>query len=128
MMLATALTEMIDNTECLIFYNTPNSIKISEEIENTKSEKMNETISPWIYHELSTSSIIRQKSPIRTSAILEHRAEFAQDSLQIRYNVEKALGELIMINEKDLEVWKTTKHISKHPLDTLYKLNIKSVH
>lgn len=128
MMLATALTEMIDNTECLMFYKTPNSIKISEEIQNTKSGKRNETISPWIYHELSISSMMRQKNPIRTSALLEHRAEFAQNSLQIVYNVEKALQELIVINEKDLEVWKTTQHIPEHPLDTLYELNTKLAH
>lgn len=126
MMLSTALTEMIDNTECLIFYKTPNSIKISEEIQSTKSGKKSETISPWIYHELSTSSMIRQQSPQRASAILEHRAHFAQESLNISYHVEKALKEMIMINEEDLGAWEKTQHVFEHPLDTLYKMKIKT--
>ena len=31
MMLATALTEMIDNTECIMFYNTPNSVLLADD-------------------------------------------------------------------------------------------------
>ena len=45
MMLSTALTEMMDNTECVIFFNTPNSINMSEEIDKIKCiflEKYNE--------------------------------------------------------------------------------------
>ena len=41
MMLSVALTQMIDNTECLFFLNTPNSI--------TPDTIINQTESPWIY-------------------------------------------------------------------------------
>lgn len=32
MMLSTALTEMIDNTECVMFYNTPNAVSLVDDI------------------------------------------------------------------------------------------------
>ncbi len=45
MMLSTAITMMIDNSECLFFMNTPNSITLHlETIINN-----NRTNSPWIY-------------------------------------------------------------------------------
>ena len=46
MMLSTALMNTIDNTECVIFINTPNSI------ENIYDTVNNSTYSPWIYSEL----------------------------------------------------------------------------
>lgn len=36
MMLSTALTEMIDNTECIIFFNTPNSISLATELDQIR--------------------------------------------------------------------------------------------
>lgn len=42
MMLNGALAKMINSTECLIFMNTPNSIK-AQDVENE-----NKTASPWI--------------------------------------------------------------------------------
>lgn len=62
MMLSTALTEMIDNTECIIFFNTPNSINLSEELDNVKGKQS--TISPWIdnyfnvLHSLTTQNTV----------------------------------------------------------------------
>ena len=53
MMLSVALTQMIDNTECLFFLNTPNSI--------TPDTIINQTESPWIYSEIATSQLIRKK-------------------------------------------------------------------
>jgi hypothetical protein len=53
MMLSTALSMMIDKAECLFFLNTPNSIQATEAIDRTKS--------PWIYHEISISSLIRKR-------------------------------------------------------------------
>lgn len=124
-MLSTALTEMIDTTECLMFYNTPNSIKISEEIKNTKDGRERETDSPWIYHELSIGSMIRTEKPKRHSTILEHRADFAQDSqekLQITYKIERAVNTMITLNENGIVAWKDSWDKHEHPLDTLYKL------
>lgn len=54
MMLSVALTQMIDNTECLFFLNTPNSI--------TPNTIINQTESPWIYSEIAMSRLIRKKN------------------------------------------------------------------
>ena len=45
MILSVALTKMIDNTECIFFLNTPNSISASTIIDKTES--------PWIYSEFN---------------------------------------------------------------------------
>lgn len=39
MMLATALTEMIDNTECIMFYNTPNSVLLADDLQKIKMKR-----------------------------------------------------------------------------------------
>ena len=55
MMLSTALTQMIDKTECLLFLNTPFSISTSEVV--------NETESPCIYSELAVTKMLRDNAP-----------------------------------------------------------------
>lgn len=120
MMLSTALTEMIDHTECLLFYKTPNSIVMSEEIQNIEYEKKDRTISPWIYHELSISTMIRKQLPERLGTGL--RTNLAQESCEIQLVVEEALKEMIVIYQDDLMEWEKTKQQSKHALDTLYKI------
>jgi hypothetical protein len=59
-MLSNALIQMIDQTECLFFLNTPNSISV----ENTVNDK---TTSHWLYLELMVSQFIRQRIPERYS-------------------------------------------------------------
>jgi hypothetical protein len=56
MILYTALMKMIDRTECLMFVNTPSSMRWSEMI---SEESVTE--SPWIYGELLASKLIRNK-------------------------------------------------------------------
>lgn len=56
MMLASALTEMIDRTDAVIFLNTPNSIRAS----SSSAPGDAVTASPWIYHELVTTKIARE--------------------------------------------------------------------
>ena len=55
MMLSVALNQMIDNTECLFFLNTPNSVSIGASIGGT-------TPSPWIYSEIAMSRL-KEKAP-----------------------------------------------------------------
>lgn len=52
-LLSSALTKMIDRSECLFFLNTPNSI--------IPDPKRSETSSPWIYYELLQTQMIRRK-------------------------------------------------------------------
>lgn len=61
LLLSSALAKMMDSCECLMFLNTPNSIEIGEV---TK-----ETSSPWIYHELLQSSLLRT-SPLKRRKLL----------------------------------------------------------
>lgn len=58
MMLSTALSKMIDRTECLLFLNTPQSVNVENIVES-------KTNSPWIYSEISIAEIIRKKIPNR---------------------------------------------------------------
>lgn len=57
MIFSVALTQMIDNTECLFFQNTPNSI--------TPNATINHTESPWIYFEIAMSRLIRKKELVK---------------------------------------------------------------
>lgn len=115
MMLSMALAKMIDNTECLFFINTPESISVSETMDEYN------IISPWIYAELETSRLIRHKD------LKEYRPEKYSDkdaahvmNLQIKYNVK--LDNLISINNKDLLYWMKNgrKDVCEFPLDVLY--------
>ncbi len=129
MMLSTALTEMIDNTECIIFFNTPNSINLSEELDNVKEKQS--TISPWIYHELSVSTMIQIKPPKRRSFILEHcdsiYSHSASSELTISYDVSKQIKNMMDLSDSMLESWaqnysKRSLSLNRHPLDYLYDI------
>ena len=118
MMLSIALTKMIDKSESLFFYNTPSSLTIDSTINK------NTTNSPWIYHELQTSKVIRhrplsdyRKKRITKDAygpILEHA------QLDIRYDV--TLDHLVNIDAKTLVAWKNAYLTTpcRYPLDKLY--------
>ena len=96
-MLSTALAEMIDKTECIMFYNTPNSISLSDDLNKIKSEKKKVTLSPWIYHELAMTSLIREHKPNR-ERLLEHASGHKQyserNTINIEYKVEEYLKDI----------------------------------
>ena len=125
MMLSTALTEMIDKCECVIFYNTPNSISIASEISKQKNGDST-TLSPWIYHELSMTSMLRMNPPARIQNVyFEHSSMgVAKSELNIKYDVEKFLKEMFILNDNTLLAWQR-RHSMKdntyiHALDYLY--------
>lgn len=89
-LLTTALLQMMDNTECLIFLNTPNST-------TTKDILTASTLSPWIYTEILASKILRPHRS-RKPAVLDHALE-EDRSLQIEYTF--ATDHLIAISYKD---------------------------
>lgn len=122
MMLSNSLNRMIDNCECIMFLNTPNSIVTSNEINN-------KTNSPWIFSEINTSIIIQKKTPKRlqqrvkvfSSNEMKMLNENEQQQLLIDYTVE--LSHLTKINLKDLVKWLSTSKFSESPekaLDDLY--------
>lgn len=118
MMLLTALNKMIDNSECLFFLSTPESITTSEAI-------INKTKSPWIYAELEMSRLIRKKYH-RTENYINERKNFSKaedsidESLEIEYEVDT--NHLLDINATELNNWNRAFRAphSTHALDVLY--------
>lgn len=121
MMLSIALSEMIDKTECILFFNTPNSVSLKNDLEEISENGTTITTSPWIYHELAMTTLIRQLKRNRPHVILEHAfeqrciSEF--NSIDIEYDVDKYLEKLISINDNDLTVWKNKYNILTHKID-----------
>lgn len=107
LLLQGAILKMINKCDCLIFVNTPNSIKLSD-IEND-----NRTASPWIYNELLIANTI----PVRKRRNIV--AQYASPP-QIEYKVN--LEEFCVLKLSDFEnAQKVAK--SKKPeklLDQLY--------
>lgn len=119
MMLSVALNQMIDNTECLFFLNTPHSVSIGASIDGT-------TPSPWIYSEIAMSRLIRKRSRN------EHRGKGsiyeATSPQPIRYTL--PLDHLTKLDSYSLLNWENEWSApSKEPnnwataLDCLYELN-----
>ena len=118
MMLSSALSMMIDNTECLFFLNTENSITLSESIEKTES--------PWLYFEIGISQIIRTKERIRN--LLERvRLYSSHDDLEkaIKVSYTTDTHHLTKIDTNTLNAWvdQNNKLLKgENALDTLYVL------
>ena len=119
MMLSIALNQMIDNTECLFFLNTPNSISINAPIDGT-------TPSPWIYSEVAMSRLIRKIVPKRYKrkivSLNERQKVFSAQP--IRYTL--PMDHLTKLSVGDLQEWKEEckecSCRSHTALDYLYKL------
>ena len=128
MMLSVALTQMIDNTECLFFLNTPNSI--------TPDPNINQTESPWIYSEIAATRLIRKRSreEHRLKRMVESFSEGGSPTLRIRHDI--PVYHLTDIDSSVLSNWGNkwqevyTNHdfpqysedLSVHALDKLYEL------
>ena len=124
MMLSTALSEMMDKTECVIFFNTPNSINMSDELK--KVNKKEKTVSPWIYHELSMTTLLRESKPDRNKAILEHYDQRSND-FKVEYDVSKLLAGLTVLTDNNLLLWqsewqKRPIKLKEEALDVLYQI------
>ena len=57
LLLSSALSKMLDNTEAVFFLSSPQSVR---------SNERGITSSAWIYHEIVTACMLRQKYPTRT--------------------------------------------------------------
>jgi hypothetical protein len=117
MMLSSALSMMIDKTECLIFLDTPESIKPHEGIEKTES--------PWLYFEIGVSQIIRKRIPERRHSEYEKlfsKGEILEKAGLAKYIVD--LSHLAEIDHRILNLWSETKNIysAQDALDALYKI------
>jgi len=119
MMLSSALTKMMDKTECLIFVNTPKSLTTRDAVED-------KTKSPWIYSEIATSLVLRKRKPDRHDLLIKHakfEAAEKKSQLDVSYNVD--LSHLTPLSTSDLSKWRDQvkgeiKGWKSHPLDQLY--------
>ena len=118
MILASALTEMIDNCECVFFLNTDSSV-----IRGTEAISKNETYSPWIYHEVFTTTIIQKKQRSKFNESYQFRDNAIKQIPDISYGLD--LSGMTVLREEDILEWgtKINSNKDKHPLDVLYNLN-----
>lgn len=125
-MLAASLSEMLDQTECLIFFNTPNSIVLENDVKDR-------TYSQWLYYELSMAHLIKTTVPQRRKrgSIFESAGHlnfvFAErrDSVTIEYDVGKLLNNLVELKDSDLSRWSLghrEEDKGGYSLDELYKI------
>ena len=118
MMLMTALSKMIDKSECVFFLNTPNS-NIGEGIKSA-------TLSPWIYGEIEISRLIEKKRPPRVYTKKYDRGgiEIIKEQLEIQYPLN--LGHFYNLSQKELLEWNYSAiSDGEEALDILYKLTNK---
>lgn len=125
MMLSTALTEMMDETECIIFFNTPNSINMQTELEKVKDKE--KTLSPWIYHELSMTTMLRERKICKNDLVLEHASQYSRGDFAVEYDVSELLKGLKILTDDDLIRWneswkKRPVKVKEDALDELYKI------
>lgn len=101
LMLNNALYNMIDSTECVIFIDTPNSVKKISEILTDK------TYSPWIYSELNLISKVRIIRPKRVLIKGFEKRSYSLDesfteSLQIAHDISTQLEALNDLHFSDI--------------------------
>lgn len=126
MMVSSALSQMIDKTECIIFFDTPNSIVLSNELEHVKNRNHKATLSPWIYHELSMATMLRTTLPDRHGVVLQHGLKHTFDTrnqLNIQYDVSEYLRSMTPLTNDLLLEWQSSLNApTEFPLDTLYRI------
>lgn len=112
MMLNGALMKMMDSTECLIFLDTPNSLKAKDVSNGT-------TNSGWIYSELLMSKLLRRLDPIRKSMNFALNESVRHDGLSVEYDAD--ITHLIIISLNDIiHATRDGKYLGKGVLDYLY--------
>ena len=122
MMLSTALVETMNRSECVLFFNTPNSIVMKKELSLISNKEYEKTMSPWIFYELTMISKIKREKPNRRINILSHAEYEKRDTMNIQYDVSKIINSIPTISDKQLVEWSKTHNQYQHPLDELYRI------
>lgn len=117
MMLMASLNRMIDNTECLFFLNTPQSVS-TESIENS------ETYSPWIFSEIETSRIIRKKIPERRKNNVRKVFSNLNENMDMLIGYRTDLDHLTKMTNSDFCNWVNACKLKmkEKSLDELYEM------
>lgn len=112
MILNGALMKMMDSTECLIFLDTPNSLKTRDVCSVT-------TNSEWIYSELLMSKYLRKNCPSRKNMEFVLNEYDEHNALSVEYDAD--ITHLTIITMEDIIcAKKQSKHIGLDVLDQLY--------
>ncbi|MEB7559478.1 toll/interleukin-1 receptor domain-containing protein [Kluyvera cryocrescens] len=114
MMLATSLTKMIDQCECIIFLNTPNSISCKGSIQSDGTE------SPWIYAEIESTRLLRVNPPRRmiVEASMEERSFSMDESISVKYDLN--LKHLYLLKDRHIRALDNCGRTGTDALDFLY--------
>lgn len=131
MMLSTALTMMLDNTECIFLLNTDNSISTSSLIDNTES--------PWLYSEITLTKLLRIRVPKRKLNLIQKGKEgmkmlIEAEKKEMGFEYEVDLKHLVELDQSKLDLWsmshmlntsfnETLNTTAKFPLEILYDQN-----
>lgn len=117
LMLNSALNNMLNKTECLLFINTENSV-----IPLDRTNVSGQTFSPWIYSEIVMANTMQQTDPQRYN-FLKHSYEHAAEmNEQVLITHKLNLSQFKSIDFGILYRWQKSKNQVEHPLDTLYKI------
>ena len=112
MLLSMALTKMIDRCECLIFLNTPNSI--------SRKNTMEITYSPWIYHEIGVSKVIKKNIPNRLQLEIKQHL-FSNEELRPYFQTNTS--HLFKLDENILNSWREKSNMrGVEELNYLYRI------
>ncbi len=119
MILMTALSKMIDKSECVIFLNTPNS-NVGEEIKSR-------TLSPWIYGEIETSRLIEKRLPVRKRIRgYSQGGKMINESQNLQMKYPLNIGHFYTLSPEELLKWNTfTYSTPEEALDKLYSITPK---
>lgn len=123
MMLINAISDMMNRTECLIFFESQNSINLKELTKESTTE------SPWIYNELFLSKILKKEQKRKDSNLRKAEESvkmFSDLNESFKPSYKTDTTHLVDLFKEDLENWlniyQNIDNKKSHPLDILYKL------
>ena len=118
LMLNSAINNMIDKTECFMFFDTDYSCFYIN-----KKDREAKTFSPWIYSENKMANTIRKSTPLRFQQLPKQSiSESYGMKLKISHPIN--LKNFFDLNSSDIQEWIEKYHDSEstNALDDLYKL------
>lgn len=125
MMLSTALTQMMDQSECVMFLRTENSLKTMS-VKDTVVDQAS-TRSPWLFHEISMMKMLRRR---RLEDYRNLLFEFSKSdekrasASMLTFNYPVDLAGIPTLTVAQLNAWANVKakQRAKHSLDLLYNM------
>jgi hypothetical protein len=124
MMLATALTKMMDHCECVFFLNTKNSVT-SNTIEQMVAGNNDSTHSPWLFHEISMMKMLRRRS---IKAHREEEIHFSEGAIKKaaaevpQFDYPLDLDGLPILTKDSFIKWSARGAKQNNALDSLYDI------